>query len=715
MGSVSVKASISLLAERIVAGEVVFFIGSGYSSDSERNTAKRFARRLLARLIALLHTLRVEGGESDIIEDVAQGLDSVLGVVGNLDNPESYMNAGNINKLATDYYAANDWMISAFQRVMTSVKLSAILPKLATLEDNLLARTILDENGNAWPCESVKLDRLDPGIPGGSHLKDREQAKALFLDTIGFRNRGMMAGEPMASESELVAKSFKGRLRPRHHVLGWLAREGLCPFLLTTNFDLLLEGGFRLSGFTPRELAAEKPEFLPPTTLRSFCRIAGAQDFLDFGHAHRSALLVKIHGCAEEYSKSFELSASQVAKYLNAVVFTYREIQNWRQDAWSRDFLRTLLRTRTLVFCGYSGIDPVIHDTFRTVYEEMARQRDDLVKRSELPKARAFFFGNSKRREFHGMEILRAASRAAGADTQSLTAHSQYVPFYFKGEGFPSLDETLLWTFHAVIRKRQAECLQLALRRAVSSLMGHRPVVEIESVIANFTRLCEKEQLCLGEMELLAAELGAGSGSDDTKKMEARSRWQWLTSWTSGFFVYWMRELAMVEGLQRNPGTGLAVEEWRRRPWYYPLADHPEWAAWGVVVELALRRLVAAARGELDAWSSPQAWIRAEPGADAPSILFTTDSKRRLPSRLNIRLRGSLADMPPVGHLVYRDHHWPLEPSGLLWPPSKAGSSGGIKVRLPPSAEQLLRWAASGSEIEATAKNDIRAVFGEGV
>ena len=53
------------------------------------------------------------------------------------------------------------------------------------------------------------------------------------------------------------------------------------------------------------------------------------------------------------------------------MVFTYREIQNWRKDSWSRDLVSTLLRTRTIVLCGYSGTDPVVHDTFRTVYEEI--------------------------------------------------------------------------------------------------------------------------------------------------------------------------------------------------------------------------------------------------------------------------------------------------------------------------------------------------------
>lgn len=705
MKMAAIAEPINLLAERIVAGEVVFFIGSGYSNDSEGNTARRFSRRLLARLVALLSLLRKSGREKELVADVEHGLKTIFGIEGNLAEPQQYMNLGNIQKLARDYYAANDWVISSFERILKSKHLGKIVSGLAALEGALLDGDIV-EDGKKWPKDDVKLDRLKLSRFQTSMLKPRDRGKALFLETIGLTNRKIMAGMPMVEDADNVANSFGDRLRPRHFVLAWLAREGLCRFLLTTNFDLLLEGGFRMAGFSPaagrKGPAWKLSEFLPFASVHSFCRIADAGDFLDFGHGHGSALLVKIHGCAERYSDACLNPKDKGSKYLHAVVFTYREIQNWRQDAWSRDLLRTLLRTRTLAFCGYSGMDPVIHDTFRTVYEEMSLQRTQLG-RAGTGQSRAFFFGNSKQREFHGMEILRAASQAAGGRPEALTEHSQYVPFNFKNEGFPSLDETLLWVYHVVIRRRQLDCLRRNLRHSVSSLLGQRPIMEIEAVCENFISLCENERAYLS---------GASTASGKSAERELRVHWQWITGWTAKFCVLWMRELALVEGLQRNPGAHLEVEEWRRRQWYYPLADQPEWAAWGVVVELALRRLVATARGELKAWNTPQAWIHAEADVDSPSILFSHDPKRSLPSRLNIRYRGPLPGLPIAGPPVFREHHWALGPSSLFWPTrryTKAGSKG--RVQPPEPGMILLKWAGASPGDQRSAEVDLAMVL----
>src|SRR5262245_47130224 len=43
----------SRLAARVLDGEVVFFVGSGFSIDSESNDAKRLVGRLLAGLLAM--------------------------------------------------------------------------------------------------------------------------------------------------------------------------------------------------------------------------------------------------------------------------------------------------------------------------------------------------------------------------------------------------------------------------------------------------------------------------------------------------------------------------------------------------------------------------------------------------------------------------------------------------------------------------------------
>ncbi len=94
--------------------------------------------------------------------------------------------------------------------------------------------------------ESINLEHL-------LKISRRQRGKALFLDTMGFANPDIMGGhKPLHDAVESVERNFRGSLRDRHRVLAWLAREGLCPIVLTTNYDLLIEGGYRLAGFEPR-------------------------------------------------------------------------------------------------------------------------------------------------------------------------------------------------------------------------------------------------------------------------------------------------------------------------------------------------------------------------------------------------------------------------------------------------------------------------------
>ena len=87
--------------------------------------------------------------------------------------------------------------------------------------------------------------------------------KAIFLETLGFDNARIMGGAPLEATLLEVAQSYAGRLRPRHAVLARLAREGLSPQLLTTNYDLLVEGAYRLAGLVPRMPGFEAGELAP--------------------------------------------------------------------------------------------------------------------------------------------------------------------------------------------------------------------------------------------------------------------------------------------------------------------------------------------------------------------------------------------------------------------------------------------------------------------
>ena len=100
-----------------------------------------------------------------------------------------------------------------------------------------------------------------------------------------------------------------------------------------------------------------------------------------------------------------------------------------------------------------------------------------------------------------------------------------------------------------------------------------------------------------------------------------------LTGWTEHFHQGLMREFALAEVLMRESGPSSDVRALSERPWYCPLGDHPDWAAWGVVVEIALRRRIAAWRGIAPTfWAQDSPWV--EPVEHAyPAVLFAENSE----------------------------------------------------------------------------------------
>jgi hypothetical protein len=604
------------LIGRILAGEVVFFVGAGFSLDSEGNTAQRLIARLLARFVAVTNYLGATG------EDLQNGLRRTF----KLKDKEKIMTEGVVGGLASRYYDINDWIISAFETLVTT------LAKLADWE--LAVRTIHEEETELLRNCPLQ-DKVDPvglrPIPLTDlwPLPEHARGKALFLETMGFNDPAIMAGDPATKDLEQVMGDYRGIVRDRHRVLARLAREGLCPLLLTTNYDLLLEGACRLAGFEVppfgNEDAGDLESLKPPATYDRLYRVGAPVDFFRRGAAFRSALLVKIHGCANRYR--LERATSDWCNYLPSIVFTYREIQNWRKDSWSRDLVSTLLRTRTMVLCGYSGADPVLHDTFRSVYEEIQMQdKSELQADRKADRIRAYFTGGAISREFHGLEILRAASRAAGVDSPPLTDHPNYVPFYFPGERkFPTLDESFTWIHHRTMRELQGQALQTDLRRTATQLLG-RPIPEgeLKAIRKNFEALKEDE------LEL------AGQWTD-----EGSSHWEFgrVAGWTDRFHTALLREFALAEAVQRNQGPGLRLEHLRSSRCYFPISDQPGWAAWGVVLEIALRRMLQAVRGGDAIWSKDHQWV--EPAiCEYPAVLFSENKTAPSPACLLLRFAG---------------------------------------------------------------------------
>lgn len=678
------------LARRVLAGEVVFFVGAGFSLDSEGNTAKRLIARLLARFEALAGHLRQAALQpartADAVRETAcelhKGLRTTFGVKPQRGSGR-LTTESNVDNLAREYYHINDWMCSAFSSLLEGIK---------GLEDHdAISRAV-------WERENEILKDFDKGMSPNLamelsrlfQLEDpQRRGKALFLDTMGFADPQVMAGAPLAPTLAEVAGSYRDRLRDRHHVLARLAREGLSPILLTTNYDLLLEGAYRLAGFTHWERTGQAPEegelgILPPSTYRFFSPITDATQFFGFGDDHHAALLVKIHGCATTYRQRRDRPDARLwESYLPSMVFTFREIQDWREDSWSRDFLRTLLRTRTLVFCGYSGVDPVLHNTFRTVYEEMAarRRKQAPVEGDGMSEegAPAFFLGLADRKAFHGLEILRAASQAVGRENPELTDHPNYLQFYPERDEkhrFPRLDELMRWMFHLTMRRRQEQTLETDLRRIYTLILRQPPPTEeVERIRAHFGQLVQGEQ-----------ELAKGW----TESPASRPQLERLVGWTEHFHAGLMREFALAEAMLRNQRPGVDFQEVQRWRWHYPSLDHPDWTAWATVVEIGLRRLLAAHRGRPDDWTGDPLQVHAC-SCLHPTVAFSV--RERTPACLTIRLASLGWSRPARDDLqgaFLRRRTWELRPEAIPWSQEEHEQAPGMWT---PGAEVLWEWA----------------------
>lgn len=763
------RAKLENLAERIYQGQVVFFVGAGYSLDSEALTAYRLMLRLLVRFEAFAAELAERG--------VAQAaeLRRVLREIFDLGRADALDDAA--WKLQLDYYRANDWLCTAFGTLLDLADGQACDWAAITRRE----RALLERVPIRGKLEV--LQPIDADLLAGCSIAER--GKALFVDTLGFHDASVMAGRPHAPSLAEVAHSYAElghRLRPRHHVLARWAREGLCMVLLTTNYDLLLEGAYRLAGFACRHCDTPERELDPPpllTDVSHFSRIGEAVEFFRFGNTHRSALIAKIHGCAERYrelrgelvaarereaSLSDEHTRARLAEarrsfaaYLPAIVFTFREIQNWRRDAWSRDLLANLLRTRSIAFCGYSAQDRVLHDAFRTVYEEIAdvhgRVRSDAPALAELRdegdrvvsrgggqaveasgvhlsvertlpaadldarRARAFFLGGADRLEFDPLEVLRSASRAEGVVAPSQINHPNYIQFHFERDGrplgFPGLDQTMRWLWHRTSRIRQQEAVESDLRRVATTLLGHACPDRERQLVAD--RL---DELAASEAEL------AATWEREPPEPQAFDR---VVDWTDRFHVALLREFAIGETLLRRHGPGFSIQSLLRAPWYFPASEHGDWTAWAVVVELALRRMIAAWRvraaaggdGVRDAEGHEGlvAWARASPTlapahrGRRPLLGFSGGSARQPspPHGLEISLLGLGRQRRPTstrGAFVAPVHRWWLAGRGIPWWTPDAAPPPGT-----PSAATLWAWAA-GREPTAAMLDALEPLLG---
>src|SRR5262245_52329553 len=181
------------------------------------------------------------------------------------------------------------------------------------------------------------------------------------------------------------------------------------------------------------------------------------------------------------------------------------------------------------------------------------------------------------------MEVLRAASKAAGVSEPSLTDHPNYLRFFFRGTpGFPNFDEMMIWLYHRVTRLIQRQALTQDLRQVTAQLGIPWRESYCEQIEKDFTLLCDSELRT----------------ADTWNKEAGREECEQITGWTWSFHAGLLREWAFGEAMARSLGLGLGRDQLRGTPWYFPFTGNSLWTAWGVVVELAFRKAAAAWRGK---------------------------------------------------------------------------------------------------------------------
>ncbi|HLT38160.1 MAG TPA: hypothetical protein VK034_17870, partial [Enhygromyxa sp.] len=305
-------------------------------------------------------------------------------------------------------------------------------------------------------------------------------------------------------------------------------------------------------------------------------------------------------------------------------------------------------------------------------------------------RARAFFLGGAGALEFDALEVLRAASRAEGIDHPPQTHHPNYLQFFFEGDdgpsGFPGLDQTMRWLWHRTLRIRQQQCVEVDLRRAATYLLGHAcPERERERTHARLRELTDAET-----REALTWQRSGPSELEFDR----------VVGWSDRFHPALLREFAIGEAVLRRDGPGVSARVATRAPWFFPPSEHPQWTAWGVVVEIAVRRMIAAWRGELERWAEPTACLT--PGRSRrPAVGFSRGDEREpsTPRALAIVLTGfdRRSGRPRVrGAFVGRVHHWRLRAQTVPWWPADLTPLPGT-----PSAMQLWRWVVDDAPSES--------------
>jgi hypothetical protein len=214
-----------------------------------------------------------------------------------------------------------------------------------------------------------------------------------------------------------------------HIVLGRLAKEGLIGEVMTVNVDTLHETGFELVGLTP--VTNPKDPALRFPWVEAYQVLSDRRRYSNPFPHRRVVTLHKIHGCIEETREAVQKQGSSHKCTWNEAtgacwtlnqqnhnfVFTYRELLNWRSDAWARDLVSDRVRNHHLVFAGFAVSDSVTHATLRDIYNEDRTDDSPVPSQRRKHSTGEPLLGNGKKKK---CSRLRAQVITAEPNVQAL-------------------------------------------------------------------------------------------------------------------------------------------------------------------------------------------------------------------------------------------------------------------------------------------------------
>ncbi len=145
-----------------------------------------------------------------------------------------------------------------------------------------------------------------------------------------------------------------------HQYIALLAREGLLPQIITTNYDTALERAF---------LHAFGEKWEADSDSKKRLSIVHDQDSCVHQHPGRQGSgnvlhLYKINGCAAA------LSRSKNGNYHSKILLTITQLQSWRDRRWAKDTFRVALRSNTVLFSGFGSDEPQVIHTVHQILDE---------------------------------------------------------------------------------------------------------------------------------------------------------------------------------------------------------------------------------------------------------------------------------------------------------------------------------------------------------